>query len=106
MRTNEATIEQTRELFYLVKQHRKLSPIKSKTIEKQLKLAGSEVRKIVNQLRNDGYRIASSSRGYYFEQNVKTFQDSLAHLKHRSSVILTTYKNALKKSSRIQSIKN
>lgn len=57
--------------------------ITSKEIENDFQCKGTEVRKIVNELRSNGVLICSSPTGYYYAENKSEIKDTLAHLESR-----------------------
>lgn len=57
--------------------------ITSKEIEKAFQCKGTEVRKIVNELRSNGVPICSSPTGYYYAETKSEIKDTLAHLESR-----------------------
>ena len=57
--------------------------ITSKEIENAFQCKGTEVRKIVNELRSNGVPICSSPIGYYYAETKSEIKDTLAHLESR-----------------------
>ena len=57
--------------------------ITSKEIENDFQCKGTEVRKIVNELRSNGVPICSAPTGYYYAENKSEIKDTLAHLESR-----------------------
>ena len=68
--------------------------VKSKEIEIGLSISGSEVRAIVRTLRRNGVLVISSSKGYSFTDDEKTFRmTTLTHLNDRVSSLQKTIKD-------------
>ena len=57
--------------------------ITSKKIENAFQYKGTEVRKIVNELRSNGVPICSLPIGYYYAETKSEIKDTLAHLESR-----------------------
>ena len=57
--------------------------ITSKEIENAFQCKGTEVRKIVNELRSNGVPICSLPIGYYYAETKSEIKDTLAHLESR-----------------------
>ena len=57
--------------------------ITSKEIENDFQCKGTEVRKIVNELRSNGVPICSLPIGYYYAETKSEIKDTLAHLESR-----------------------
>ena len=66
---------------------KKDGPVRSKIIEEALDLRGVEVRAMVNFLRKRGYPIGSSSKGYWYAQNMDEISDTIKHLYQRKTSI-------------------
>ena len=61
----------------------KQKAITSKEIENAFQCKGTEVRKIVNELRSNGVPICSLPIGYYYAETKSEIKDTLAHLESR-----------------------
>ena len=75
-----------REIFerFMCEEHKGIrKAITSKEIENAFRCRGTEVRKIVNDLRCDGIPICSSPTGYYYAETGSEIEDTLAHLEGR-----------------------
>ncbi len=69
---------------YMQKEHcGKVNAVKSKVIEARFHCKGTEVRRMVNELRCRGVPICSSSQGYFYATSNDEIQETIAHLEGR-----------------------
>lgn len=77
-----------RRVYDILKFHKGVeNPIKSKEIEDHLAMDGSNVRRVVNQLRAVGVPVCSGCKGYYIAANENELNKTIAHLQSRKAGI-------------------
>ena len=69
--------------------------VTSKEIELRFHCRGSEVRRIVNDLRCRGIPICSCSKGYFYATNADEIQGTITHLEGRKNKLVAA-QNGLK----------
>ena len=62
--------------------------IKSAVIEERLNLPGTKVRAITRICRMNGYPVGTSSKGYYWCDNLQELSDVISSLEQRAKAIL------------------
>jgi len=73
----------------VLKEVKKEKPITGKQIIRQLEIKedprkfGAKLRNLINQLRNDGFPVCASGKGYYYPQNLAELKDYLDKFKGR-----------------------
>ncbi|HRE42312.1 MAG TPA: hypothetical protein PLG90_13380 [Ignavibacteria bacterium] len=72
------------------------NPVYSAELEKEFKISGSEIRKIIRAFRRDGIPVANSKTGYYYARNFKEIEPTIVDLEKRTLSMLSTI-SALKK---------
>jgi hypothetical protein len=73
---------------YMQTKHKgKSNAVFSKELERVFRCKGTEIRRMVNELRTKGVPICSCSRGYYYAENASDIQETIAHLDGRMSKI-------------------
>lgn len=73
---------------YMQTEHKgKANAVFSKELERLFHCKGTEIRRMVNELRIKGVPICSCSRGYYYAENRSDIEETIAHLDGRVSKI-------------------
>jgi transcription initiation factor IIE alpha subunit len=76
-------------LAYLRKRHKgRKKAVTSGELESVFNIKGSEVRRIINDLRCCGHPVCSDNTGYYFAGNEKELNATIAQLTGRAEKIL------------------
>ena len=81
---------QSQVLAYLRKSHKgRKKAITSGKLESVFNIKGSEVRRIINELRCCGHPVCSDNTGYYFAGSKKELNETIAQLTGRAEKILS-----------------
>ena len=73
---------------YMQTEHKgKAKAVYSKELERLFHCKGTEIRRMVNELRSKGVPICSSSKGYYYAESRSDIEETIAHLDGRVSKI-------------------
>lgn len=73
---------------YMQTEHKgKAKAVFSKELERFFHCKGTEIRRMVNELRTKGVPICSCSRGYYYAESRSDIEETIAHLDGRVSKI-------------------
>ena len=57
--------------------------VTSRTLEAVFNIKGSELRKIINEIRSSGHPVCSDNTGYYYAKNKKELNATIAQLSSR-----------------------
>ena len=80
--------EHAAEVYQIIRGYSSSRPIKSYKIERWLGVSGATVRGAVSLLRENGFRVCSGGRGYYYDYSGKETAKTVAHLRQRAKRML------------------
>jgi biotin operon repressor len=78
------------------------TPVPSKTLEADLHLKGSAIRKAINYIRSMGTPVCSDGRGYFIAQSSSALQYTIDHLRSRQDAIETAVIGLMKAKKKME----